>query len=164
MPEPQQCQIRAVSATYTAAHGNTRSLTHWVRPEIEPASSWMRVRFVSAEPWMGTPALFSLVCPFSLFLQFTFTALSDLGFFFCHSCSIWKFQAGVESAPQLCQCRILWPSWSLNPLCHGGNVLGFFLVVGCELEFFLTAPWNWIKYHSFQLCSVYRDFLNPLNA
>ena len=28
MPEPQQCGIRAASATYTTAHGNTRSLTH----------------------------------------------------------------------------------------------------------------------------------------
>ena len=27
-PEPQQRQILAVSATYTTAHGNTRSLTH----------------------------------------------------------------------------------------------------------------------------------------
>ena len=27
-PEPQQCGIRAASATYTTAHGNTGSLTH----------------------------------------------------------------------------------------------------------------------------------------
>ena len=27
-PEPQKCQIGATSATYTTAHGNTRSLTH----------------------------------------------------------------------------------------------------------------------------------------
>ena len=27
-PEPQQLGIRAVSATYTTAHGNARSLTH----------------------------------------------------------------------------------------------------------------------------------------
>ena len=38
-------------ATCTRAHSNSGSLTHWVRPEIEPASSWMLVRFVSAEPW-----------------------------------------------------------------------------------------------------------------
>ena len=43
-------QIWAESATYTIAHGNTRSLTHWVGPGIKPASSWMLVRFVSAEP------------------------------------------------------------------------------------------------------------------
>ena len=36
--------------TYTTAHGNAGSLTHWPRPGIEPASSRMLVRFVSAEP------------------------------------------------------------------------------------------------------------------
>ena len=43
-------QIQASSATYTIAHSNVRSLTHWTRPGIEPVSSWMLVRFVSAEP------------------------------------------------------------------------------------------------------------------
>ena len=50
LPEPQQCQIRAASETYTTAHGNTGSLTHCVRPGIEPATSWILVGFVSAEP------------------------------------------------------------------------------------------------------------------
>ena len=31
--------IRAASATYTIAHSNTRSLTHWARPGIKPATS-----------------------------------------------------------------------------------------------------------------------------
>ena len=30
-------------ASYSTAHGNARSLTHWVRPGIEPASSWILV-------------------------------------------------------------------------------------------------------------------------
>ena len=47
MPQPQQRQIRATSATYNTAHGNTRSLTHRVRPGIGSESSWMLVRFVS---------------------------------------------------------------------------------------------------------------------
>ena len=51
MPQPQQCHIWASSATYTIAHGNARSLTHWWRPGIKPASSWILVRFVSTEPW-----------------------------------------------------------------------------------------------------------------
>ena len=34
MPQPQQHKILAVSETYTTAHGNARSLTHWVRPGI----------------------------------------------------------------------------------------------------------------------------------
>ena len=40
-----------MSATYTTAQGNAGSLAHWARPGIEPASSWMLIRFVSAEPW-----------------------------------------------------------------------------------------------------------------
>ena len=39
MPQPQQHPIRATSVTYTPACGNTGSLTHWVRPGIEPAFS-----------------------------------------------------------------------------------------------------------------------------
>ena len=31
-------------------HSNGRSLTHLVRPEIEPASSWLLVRFDSTAP------------------------------------------------------------------------------------------------------------------
>ena len=42
-------------AVYTTAHGNAGSLTHWVRPGIEPASSWILVRFVSTEPWWELP-------------------------------------------------------------------------------------------------------------
>ena len=34
---------------------NTRSLTHWARPRIEPASSWMLIRFVSTEPQCELP-------------------------------------------------------------------------------------------------------------
>ena len=49
-PQPQQCQIPALSLTYTTAHGNVRSLTHWVRPRIKPKSSWILVGFVTTEP------------------------------------------------------------------------------------------------------------------
>ena len=49
-PEPQQCGTQATSATYTIAHGNTGSPTHWARPGIKPASSWIRVGFVTTEP------------------------------------------------------------------------------------------------------------------
>ena len=48
--QPQHCQIWAVSATYTRAHGNAGSLTHWVGPGIEPVSLWILVRFITAEP------------------------------------------------------------------------------------------------------------------
>ena len=42
--------IGATSATYTTAHNNAGSLTHWVRPGIEPSTSWFLVGFVSAAP------------------------------------------------------------------------------------------------------------------
>ena len=51
-PRPQQHGIRAASVTYTAAHGNARSLTHRARLGIESASSWILVKFVSI---MATP-------------------------------------------------------------------------------------------------------------
>ena len=36
---------------FGTAHGNAGSLTHWVRPGMEPASSWILVRCVTTEPW-----------------------------------------------------------------------------------------------------------------
>ena len=51
MPQPQQHRIQATSVTCTTDHGNARSLTDWAKPGIEPASSWILVRFVSTEPW-----------------------------------------------------------------------------------------------------------------
>ena len=49
-PIPQQCQIRALSATYVAVQGNAGSLTHWVRLRMGPVSSGMLGRFLSTEP------------------------------------------------------------------------------------------------------------------
>ena len=39
-----------MSATYTTVHGNARSLTHYMRPGIEPSSSWTLVVFITTEP------------------------------------------------------------------------------------------------------------------
>ena len=55
MPRPQQGWIRAASVTYTTAHGNAGSLTHWASPGIEPASSWILVGFVNHWATIGTP-------------------------------------------------------------------------------------------------------------
>ena len=55
-------QIGAIAADLHHSHSNAISkpclwptpqlmATHCVRPEIEPASSWMLVRFVSPKPW-----------------------------------------------------------------------------------------------------------------
>ena len=48
-PHPQQ-YIQAISATYTTAHSNARSLAHWWEPGIEPKPSWILVRFLTTEP------------------------------------------------------------------------------------------------------------------
>ena len=55
----QQCQIWATSVTYTTASGNAESLTHWVRPGVEPASSWILVGFLTCWARVGTPRLCS---------------------------------------------------------------------------------------------------------
>ena len=39
-------QIWVASVTYTIAHSNAGSLTHWVEPGIEPASSWILDSFL----------------------------------------------------------------------------------------------------------------------
>ena len=56
-PTPQQPQIWATSATFTIADGNTRSLTHWVRPRIKLETSRFLARFVSTSPWQELPIL-----------------------------------------------------------------------------------------------------------
>ena len=61
MPQPQQCRIWAASATYTTAHGNAGSLTHWVRPGIKLKTLWFLVGFVNHEATMGTPGICSLI-------------------------------------------------------------------------------------------------------
>ena len=77
-PQPQQHRIWAMSATCTIAHSNTRSLTHWARPGIEPVSSWILVRFVTLWATRGTLGIsFLNKCSIEVFLW------QD---FFCWSC------------------------------------------------------------------------------
>ena len=44
-----------LSVTYTAAHSNTGSLTHWAMPGIEPMSSWMLLEFFTTESQQELP-------------------------------------------------------------------------------------------------------------
>ena len=46
---------QATSVTYTTAHGNTRSVTHWARPGVEPVSSWILVVLISTVPQWELP-------------------------------------------------------------------------------------------------------------
>ena len=59
---PQHMEVLRLGAelelqlpAYATAPSNAGSLTHGVRPGIEPASSWILVRFVSTEPWKELP-------------------------------------------------------------------------------------------------------------
>ena len=49
--------MQATSATFTTAHSNTGSLTHWLRSGIEPTSSWILVRFIPHWTTKGAPTL-----------------------------------------------------------------------------------------------------------
>ena len=66
-PQPHQCRIQAASATYTTAHVNAGSLTHWVWPGIEPETkpSWIHFHCTM----MGTP--------FLVFLKQNFKKIQD---------------------------------------------------------------------------------------
>ena len=57
-PQQQQHRILAVSVTYTTAHSNAGSLTHWARPGVEPSSLWILVRFFTCWDTAGTPSFF----------------------------------------------------------------------------------------------------------
>ena len=54
-PQPQQHRLQASAVTLARPHGNTGSLTHWARPGIKLASSWILVRFLTCWAKMGTP-------------------------------------------------------------------------------------------------------------
>ena len=60
-PQPQPHGIWASSATYVTAHCNAGSLIHWVRPGIEPTSSWILVGFVSSELQWALPSIILLM-------------------------------------------------------------------------------------------------------
>ena len=51
----------STATTYARAHGNSRSLTQWARPGIEPAFSWILAGFISAEPQQELPTIDFLV-------------------------------------------------------------------------------------------------------
>ena len=91
--QPQQRGIRAASATYTTAHGNAGSLTHWERPGIESATLWFSVGFVNHWATTGTPKKTYL----KNFLFFSFF------FFFGHAFGMWKCPG--QGSNQSCSCR-----------------------------------------------------------
>ena len=72
-----------MSVTCTAVHGNAGSLTHWARPGIKLASSWILVGFITAEPHWELPGIIFYIYKFnglknSIALSFQFTDLISL--------------------------------------------------------------------------------------
>ena len=55
-------QIGAVAAGLHHSHSNMGSLTHWARPRIKPATSWLLVRFSSAAPRRQLPFIYLFIC------------------------------------------------------------------------------------------------------
>ena len=79
-PESQQLGIPATSVTYITAHGNAGSLTHWARPGIEPAFSWILIAFVNHWATMGTPWIpISMYRPFGSHVKLSLTLSLFLG-------------------------------------------------------------------------------------
>ena len=81
MPQPKQYQIWAVSAAYTTAHSNAKSLTHLLRPGIKPGCSRILVKFISAEPWRELHKEFIFIILLFIF-YFAFASFFKRFFFF----------------------------------------------------------------------------------
>ena len=64
-------------STYTIAHSNTGSLTHWGRPGIEPVSSWILVGFITIEPQQEFPGFLLNMAHFPNFCYSNFLWLWD---------------------------------------------------------------------------------------
>ena len=67
--------------TYITAQGNTRSLMHWARPGMEPASSWILAGFITSEMRWELPGAFlwkQLTQKASYFQSFTWNIRSYL--------------------------------------------------------------------------------------
>ena len=86
MPQSQQHGIQDRSVTYTTAHGNAGYLTHWARPGIESASSWILVRFITTKPEQELPRwLFKQLRRIASFQEWLWMKLTCLWWAFPYS-------------------------------------------------------------------------------
>ena len=75
--------IRAADAGLCHSHSNLGSLTHWLRAGIKPASSWIQVGLVAAEPRRELLVLINLKRPFSLcYLHICKFTIVNLNFYY----------------------------------------------------------------------------------
>ena len=140
-PQPQQCGIGATSVTYTTAHDNTGSSTHWLRPGIKPASSWMLVRFVSTAPQQEVQQVKFSWCPITM-------PPSLLFFFFIGPTAHRVSWARDQTEPQLQPTWQLWQCWILNTLGQTQDwtcvpVLQRHLRSHCSLAGTPPCPFKW---------------------
>ena len=144
MPQPREHRIRAVSVTYTTAHGNTRSITHWVRPGIEPASSWILVGFISAEPQWELLICNFYIWPFLYLLKNVYSnSFNVFDFQFYHLYLFKSLFLLIKFLPYYCfvfshftacwviffvECHILRiiPCWVLDFFCISMNILALY--------------------------------------
>ena len=96
MPQPQQCQIGAASANTTTAQGKAGSLTHWARPGMEPLSSWILVRFVSADT-TGTAFIFLMPPIFHLDVLWAVACSGPVVAYYSFVLTFWTFQWLISS-------------------------------------------------------------------
>ena len=103
---PLQHWIQVTFANYAAAHGNTRSLTHWVRPGIESASS-QRQRQVLNHLNLKGNSIFGVFCLFVfVFLLFVMLLSRALGFY--QSMEIDKPERKTSDKALLATCWLIW--------------------------------------------------------
>ena len=86
-----------MSSTYTTAHGNSRSLTHWARPRIKPTSSWIRVGVLTHQPL----PFYLFICLFWVSLVSLESRSTELLMLSCQKLT-WT---GV---PVMAQCKTIW--------------------------------------------------------
>ena len=96
MPQPQQCQIWAVSVTCTTAHSNSRLPTHWARPGIEPTSSWILVRFVTTERHGNSCSVIFLLVHTGLRVNKSWWFGRGFFFFFVLFCFYWWHVSSLQ--------------------------------------------------------------------
>ena len=123
-PQPQYHQIQALSVTYTTAHGNAGSLTHWTRPGIEPTSSWILGGFVTHWDTVGTPIIWFLssVHPIELgVIISTFCLFNSFCFLGPHLRHMEVLRLGVKSELQLPAYTTATATWDLSPVCNLHN-------------------------------------------
>ena len=68
IPQPQQCQIQAMSVSHTIARSNAGSLTQWVRPGIKPTSSQILCRVLHPMSHNGNSSRLIWLFGFYLFV------------------------------------------------------------------------------------------------